>query len=527
MKKANRILALVLALVLMTAILCACGDSKPEETNTPSQTEAPEVPEQGGSAPEVSDDDASSIVVGIAQELDDSLDPHNTTAAGTREVLFNVYEGLLKPDTDGNLVPAVASSCTVSETSDVYTFTLRDGVRFHNGELVTVGDIVYSISRAAGLDSGEPLISGLAKVVSVEATDDTTVVITTSEPQPELSAYLTAAIIPEGNDPSSEVIGTGPYKFVSRAAQENIVLERFDDYWGEKANIKTITCKIIENSDTLVLSLKSGAIDLAAHLTAAQANELTDGFTVVEGTMNLVQALYLNNAVEPFNDVRVRQALCYAVDKQEIMDFVADGRGTALGSSIYPAFGRYFMPELADYYTRDIEKAKSLLAEAGYPDGFSMTITVPANYTPHVDAAQVMVEQFAAIGVTATIETIEWSSWLSDVYSGRNFESTVIGFDASALTASALLARWASDASNNMISFSSEEYDEALSKALSSADADEQTEYFKQCEVILAEQAANVYIQDLCDLVVMRDGLSGYEFYPLYAMDFARLTLAD
>lgn len=521
MKKANRILALVLALVLMTAVLCACGDGK--STDTPAKDQAGNQ-EPGGSAPEANDGEAS-IVVGIAQELDDSLDPHNVTAAGTREVLFNVYEGLLKPDTDGNLIPAVASSFTVSKNCDVFTFTLRDGVQFHNGQPVTVGDIVYSISRAAGLESGEPLISGLGRIVSVEATDSSTVVITTSEPQPELTAYLTAAIIPDGNDPTAEVIGTGPYKFISRTAQESIVLESFDDYWGEKACIKNVTCKIIENADTLVLSLKSGAIDLAAHLTAAQANELDVGFTILEGTMNLVQALYLNNAVEPFSDIRVRQALCYAVDKQEIMDFVADGRGTAIGSSIYPAFGRYFMPELADYYPRDIEKAKSLLAEAGYPNGFSMTITVPANYTPHVDAAQVLVEQFAAIGVTATIETIEWSSWLSDVYAGRNFESTVIGFDASALTASALLARWESTASNNMISFSNAEYDEALANALSSSDADEQTEYFKQCEVILAEQAANVYIQDLSDLVAMRSGISGYEFYPLYAIDFARLRL--
>lgn len=521
MKKANRILALVLALVLMTAVLCACGDGKP--TDTPANDQADDQG-PGGSAPEAGDD-ASSIVVGIAQELDDSLDPHNVTAAGTREVLFNVYEGLLKPDTDGNLIPAVASGCTVSKNCDVFTFTLRDGVQFHNGQPVTVGDIVYSISRAAGLESGEPLISALGKIVSVEAPDSSTVVITTSEPQPELTAYLTAAIIPDGSDPADGIVGTGPYRFVSRAAQESIVLERFDGYWGEKANIKTITCKIIENADTLVLSLKSGAIDLAAHLTAAQANELDEGFTILEGTMNLVQALYLNNAVEPFSDVRVRRALCYAVDKQEIMDFVADGRGTAIGSSIYPAFGRYFMPELADYYPRDIEKAKSLLAEAGYPNGFSMTITVPANYTPHVDAAQVLVEQFAAIGVTATIETIEWSSWLSDVYAGRDFESTVIGFDASALTASALLARWESSASNNMINFSNADYDKALASALSSADADEQTEYFKQCETILAEQAANVYIQDLCDLVAMRSGISGYEFYPLYAIDFARLHL--
>ncbi len=521
MKKSTRILALLLVLSLMTAALCACGGGKPENsatTETPTDVSEP--------APEAASD-GGSIVVGIAQELDDSLDPHSITAAGTREVLFNVFEGLVKPDTDGNLIPAVAESYTVSETSDEFTFTLREGVRFHNGELVTVGDIVYSISRAAGLESGQPLMSGLETIASVEATDERTVVIRTDTPSSELLAYLTCAIIPDGCDPNTEVVGTGPFRFVSRSAQENIIIERFDDYWGDKAHLEQVTFKIIENADTLVLSLMSGAIDMCAHLTAAQAAELGDDFTVLEGTMNLVQALYLNNAVEPFDDVRVRQALCYAVDKQQIMDFIADGRGTALGSSIYPAFGKYFLPELADYYTQDIEKAKSLLADAGYADGFSMTITVPSNYTPHVDTAQVLVEQLAAIGVTATIETVEWSTWLTQVYQGRDFESTVIGFDAAALTASSLLARWASDAEDNMINFSDAEYDETLALAQSSSDEEEQTEYFKRCETILAEQAANVYIQDLCDLVAMRSGLAGYEFYPLYAMDLSTVYLTE
>lgn len=511
MKKAKRILALVLALVLTTAALCGCGGGKSDDVSgTPAQNT------QGDSQSGQRD----SLIIGVAQELDDSLDPHTITAAGTREVLFNVFEGLVKPDTDGNLIPAVAESYTISDDSDEFTFTLREGVLFHNGETVTVEDVIYSINRAVELGD-----AGLAVISSVEAADDKTVVIKTSEPSSELLAYLTltAAIIPDGSDPTKDVIGTGPFKFVSRSAQESVVVERFDDYWGDKAFLKQVSFKILENSETLVLSLKSGAIDFAAHLTAAQANELGDEFTILEGTMNLVQALYLNNAVKPFDDVRVRQALCYAVDKQEIMDFVSEGRGTKLGSSIYPAFGRYFMPELSDYYTRDVEKAKSLLAEAGYPDGFSMTIKVPGNYTPHVDAAQVLVEQFAAIGVTATINTIEWDSWLSDVYIGRDFETTVIGFDAAALTASAMLARWASDASNNMISFSDKEYDEVLAKAVICSDEAQQTELFKRCEEILAEQAANVYIQDLCDLVAVRKGFEGYEFHPLYAIDVSTI----
>ena len=119
--------------------------------------------------------------------------------------------------------------------------------------------------------------------------------------------------------------------------------------------------------------------------------------------MNLVQAVYLNNTKEPFNNVKVRQALSYAIDRQAIMDYLADGRGAAVGSSMYPAFQKYFRPELVDYYSYDVEKAKKLLADAGYPDGFEMTITVPSNYQPHVDTAEVIAEQLKAIGVTVNI----------------------------------------------------------------------------------------------------------------------------
>ena len=175
--------------------------------------------------------------------------------------------------------------------------------------------------------------------------------------------------------------------------------------------------------------------------------------------MNLVQGLYLNNAVEPFNNTKVRQALCYALNVQDVMDFVADGKGTEVGSSMFPAFGKYFMPELNDTYNTDIEKAKALLAEAGYPDGFEFTITVASNYQQHVDTAQVLKEQFKAIGVTANINLVEWDTWLNDVYIGRNFESTVVGVDASTFSARAMLERFVSDSGKNFMNYNNPEYD--------------------------------------------------------------------
>lgn len=476
--------------------------------------------------------DSSEIVVGIPQDLEDSLDPHKALAAGTKEILFNVYEGLLKPDSQGNNIPAVAESYTVSEDLMTYTFKLRDGIKFHNGKNVTADDVKYSIDKFAGISDGsEPLVSAFSVIEKVNIIDDKTVDVVLNTPDTDLPTYLamvSAAIIPKDNEnPDTVAIGTGPYKYVSRSPQENVICEAFDDYWGEKANIKNVTFKVEANADSIVMDLLGGSIDFYARLTIDQVKQLNDEFSVYEGTMNLVQALYLNNNVKPFDDVRVRQALSCATDVDEILDITAEGKGTKIGSSMFPAFGKYYDESLSELYPTDIEKAKELLKEAGYENGFNMTITVPSNYQPHIDVAQVLAEQYKKIGVNAEIQLVEWNSWLSDVYTGRNFESTVIGVDASYLAASALLSRFESTAANNFINFKSDAYDKAYNKTLTTADDDERTALYLECEKILADEAANVYIQDLPEYVVLNKKFTGYEFYPLYVQDIAKLKLAE
>jgi len=515
MRHTKKTIAIVLATLMLAAALSACSGGKVTEASTPPTSESTKPsaqPVMGGD-----------LTVGIAQDLDDTLDPHTMVSAGTREVLFNVYEGLVKPDSKGNLLPAVASEYKINDAGDTFTFTLRDGVKFHNGNTVTVKDVVYSISRAAGLKSGTPLIDGFGAVASAEASDEKTVVVKLKEPNIEFLALFTAAIIPDGNDPAAEVVGTGPFKFVSRSPQENIILQKFDGYWGTPAYVDNVTYKIIDNAETLVMSLKSGALDLVAHLTSAQVNELGKDFTIAEGTMNLVQAVYLNNSVEPLNNIKVRQALSYAIDRQAIMGYLADGRGAAVGSSMYPAFEKYFRPELVDYYTYDVEKAKKLLSEAGYPNGFDMDITVPSNYQPHVDTATVIADQLKKIGVNVNIKSVDWETWLNKVYLGRDYQSTVIGVDASMMTARAMLERFTSDSSSNFTNFSNSEYDKAFKEAIASTDDAKQVELYGKLQTILTQDAANLYIQDMCDLVAMGNDLQGYEFYPIYVMDLSKV----
>lgn len=515
----RKLLEVLLLLGLLSAVLCGCGGGSADKT--------PEGGQTGGSsepAAQPAADHPNEITVGIAQDLDESLDPHKAVAAGTKEVMFNVFEGLMKPTPDGDLIPAVAEKYEISDDQLTYTFTIRDGIRFHNGNLVTGADVGWSLARCVNADEpGVLAVEAFSNIEHIESSEDgRTVSITLREPDSEFLSYLTTAILPADYDQQDTApVGTGPFQFVSRAAQDNIVLERFEDYWGEPAYLDKVTFKIIENADSILMSLQSGAVDLFAHLTSTQVQQLGDAFNIEEGTMNLVQAMYLNNAVEPFDDVRVRQALCYAVDRRQILDLAFDGYGSLIGSSMYPAFGKYFDDSLTNYYPHDAEKAKALLADAGYPDGFSMTITVPSNYQPHIDTAQVIVEQLKEVGITAEILPVTWESWLNDTYVGRQFQATVVGVDASTMTARALLERFTSTAGNNFINYNNAEYDALFQAAVSAADDVAQTAAYKKAEANLTENAANVYIQDLADLVAVRKGLEGVRFYPIYVLDLS------
>ena len=510
MKK--KLLALFLALVMVGAVLPGCGDGSKDPGGQGNNGKTGE-PVKGGE-----------ITIGIAQDLDDSLDPHQTVAAGTREVLFNVFEGLVKPNSDGEMIPAVAEKYTLSEDGTTYTFTLREGVKFHNGQTVTAEDVVYSINRCAAVPEGQekPLVAAFSAVKSVEALDEKTVAVTIAQRDLEFISYMTAAIIPaDYENQDTAPVGTGPFRFVSRTPQQDFVMERFEDYWGAPAWLDKVTYKICENADALVMNLNGGSIDLCAHLTSAQASQLNQNFQVLEGTMNLVQAIYLNNQAKPFDNQLVRQALCYAIDRQGIMDMVADGHGTAVGSSIYPAFTKYFLPELVDKYPHDVAKAKELLAQAGYPDGFDMTISVPNNYQPHMDTAEVVAEQLREAGINVTIQPVEWSTWLDTIYNGRQFQATVVGVDAANMTARAMLERFTSDYGKNFINYNNPAYDALFQKAINAQDEAGQTDLYKQMETMLADTAANVYIQDLCDLVAMRQDLGGLKFYPIYVLDLS------
>ena len=472
---------LLMMLLTLSMVLCACKDNTEDNNKQDSDSVS-----YGGE-----------IVVGISQDLD-SLDPHKAVAAGTKEVLYNIFEGLIKVDKDGNFVPAVAASYEITDGGLKYKFKLRDNVKFHNGKVVTADDVIYSLKRAAGkLETSDPevvTVSAFSIISEINKTDDGIEVVL-SEPNTELIGFFTSSIIPNDYDDQAKApVGTGPFKFVSFEPLVSFVMAKNDDYYGEKAYLDKVTFKITSGGDSAFMELLAGSIDIFPYLTNEQAAQLQGKMDVLDGTMNLVQALFLNNAVKPFDDVRVRQAVCYALDRNEIINVTAGGRGDVIGTNMFPSFAKYYDASLVDNYKTNIDKAKELLKEAGYENGFTFTIKIPSNYDFHVKTGQVIVSQLAKVGIKAEIQLIDWGTWLSDVYKGRQHDATIIGLD-SQMAPSDVLRFYPTDSSKNFMNYSNTQFDEVFAKAKAAVDETEKADLYKQAEKILTEDAAAAYIQ--------------------------------
>ena len=517
--KKKQLLSGVMAL-LLSASLCACGGSKTAEGTSEAAGESSEA-ETSNTLSEGTPRPGGSVVVGMTQDLA-SLDPHVDTDAGTRDVVFNLYEGLVKPTSDGGFIPAVASDYIISDDAKTYTFTLRDGITFHDGTPVTIEDVKYSIDRYAEIQGESSAFSSL--VDSVEVQDDKTLVVNLKESYSEFLPMMTIAIIPQSNeDPAGNPIGTGPFKYVSYTPGQNLELEKYDGYWQEGVpSLDSVEFKFIADVDTAFVELQAGTIDILKYLTSAQAETLGDDYNIVQGSMNLVHAMYLNSAYEPLSKTEVRQALCYAVDRDAINNFIFGGKSHIIGSHMIPAMSKYYEPEAETVYSYDPEKAKELLADAGYADGFDLEITVPSSYSQHVDSAQIIADELSQVGINVTLNQVEWSTWLQDVYKGGNFQATVIGFDGT-LAPSDWLKKYVTDDAKNFMHYSNTEYDDVFNTAYTTVDDDVKVENYKKAQMILAEDAAAVYIEDPANLVAVSKKFGGYTFYPTAAEDMSLL----
>jgi peptide/nickel transport system substrate-binding protein len=299
------------------------------------------------------------------------------------------------------------------------------------------------------------------------------------------------------------------------------VLEKFDQYWDKKLPyLDKVEFRIITDPQASLIAFKAGEIDMIPRLGTQYIGLIgNDGYTI-SGEQNLVQILGLNLKRKPFDDVRVRKAMSYAIDKDLLIQAVAEGYGTKLGSNMSPVMGKYFKEGLADKYSPDLKKAKDLLTQAGYPNGFETTITVPSNYKFHVDTAQVIVEMLKQIGIKAEIEQVEWGVWLDRVYAGRDYDSTIIGFTGK-LSPYDILKRYMSDYSRNFFNYNNPEYDKTIENAVKETNIEKQAELYKEAQVILSEDLPAIFLMDPNFIVALQNNLAGYTLYPLYLQDMS------
>jgi peptide/nickel transport system substrate-binding protein len=447
----------------------------------------------------------------------DPLNPANT--ADGRSILFNVFEGLVKPDTKGVMQPAIAESWTLSQDAREYTFTLREGVRFHDGSLVTAEDVKFSLdtAKAAGF-------IGL-DVIEAVSIEDGKVKITLKQVDTEFLPFLTVGIVKANtSDREKNIVGTGPFSIESYSSQQNLVLKRFDDYWqNDIPHLEKVTIVFFANFDALLLALRGGSID-GAKLTGAMSAQLdANQFDIIDNYSASVQVLALNNVAAPLNNENVRRALNYGLDIQNIIDAAFFGEGIPSGSPLIPGLAAF---EDGLSYPYQPETARALLEQEGFNEENKLTleITVPSNYTMHIDTAQVIVSQLEKIGVSASIKLVDWATWLNDVYSGRQYEATIISLDSPIVSAKSFLSRYYSNAADNFMSFSSADFDRVYDAALNETDSSERDTLYREAQRIITEHAAGVFIQDIFYFYVFRGAKFGGALnYPLYVIDFASM----
>ncbi|MGO7168924.1 ABC transporter substrate-binding protein [Rhizobium leguminosarum] len=363
------------------------------------------------------------------------LDPTIAAPVAIGQVTWqNVFEGLVTIDQAGKIQPQLAKSWEISADGLTYTFKLQTGVKFHDGEAFDATAAKFSLDRARGADSVNPQKRFFSSIASIDTPDAETLVLHLSAPTGSLIYWLgwpaSVMVAPKtAADDKTTPVGTGPLKFTSWAKGDKVELARNADYWNKDAAAKLdkVTFRFIADPQAQAAALKSGDLDAFPEFAAPELMSSFDAdarLVTRIGNTELKVVAGMNTAKKPFDDKRVRQALMMAIDRKTVIDGAWSGLGTPIGSHYTPNDPGY--QDMTGVLPYDVEKAKALLAEAGYPNGFTFTIKSPQMaYAPR--SAQVMQAMFAEIGVTMNIEPTEFpAKWVQDIMKDRNFDMTIV-----------------------------------------------------------------------------------------------------
>ena len=481
MKK--KTLALALAMMFVLTALAGCGN---KDNGAGGET---------GGAGNPSGTAKDSIVIGIDADAT-SMDPLRISDTLTMSILSNVYETLVRMTPESEIIPGAAEKWNISEDGKEYTFHLREGMKFHNGDDVTAEDVKYSLDQAVASSYSGPY---LAFVDHTEVVDAKTVkVVLQYAYAPFLSLCATYSNIvkeafyaDEGAKQSKEPIGSGPYQFVSWTNGDKIVLKAFDGYFGEPAPIKNVTYKIIVNSTTAAIALEKGEVDMYINIAPADIATLESksNLVVTQQPSSAFYFLGLNTESEIFSDVRVRQAVAKAVDRESLIYGVMDGNALEAKSFLMEGLPGY--TEGFDPLPYDLEGAKKLLEEVGYPNGLSVTFTVPESRSEH---AQMIQADLKKIGMDVKIEILESGAFWDNLENG-DYEMMMMGWSYVVMDPDVgVYSLYQSEeiVAGNYVRLNNERLDELLLAGRVSSDEKDRDVIYREAEEIAITEGAYV-----------------------------------
>jgi peptide/nickel transport system substrate-binding protein len=528
----RRALALVLTLVLLLVVACA-PISSPETRPAAPQAGQPAAPQaETTQAEEKGPQYGGTLSVALHGEID-KLDPHQSVTIVGFQVQQNIVESLVTPNiTLDGVEPELATDWTISEDGLTYTFNLRKGVKFHDGSDFTAEDVIYSFERIMNPDFPAADRSDMEMVESVEAPDDHTVVFTLKFP---FAAFMTNLeslwVLPKGSDadPNQNLIGTGPFKFVEWISGDHITLARFEDYWEEgKPYLDQVVFKPVPESATKLVELKTGGLSFIGNVPYKDVAELeSDPNLKVYRTLGVVRDhLGFNVTKPPFDNKLVRQAMGYLIDREAIGAAIMEGYARPAQIAI-PEAHWAFNPAVKNAYTFDPAKAKALLEEAGYPNGFKASIKVSPTYPDEIKMAELIAEAGKEIGVEFEIVQLEWSTWIQEVVTDGNYEAEIV-LISGGIDPDDFFYQWHhSGEIFNIWRFSTPELDAMLEEARSLRDDQARKQVYYDIQERLIDEAPMAHIIYRESIMASDANVNGFVMTGREDMTFKNVWLAQ
>ncbi len=436
------------------------------------------------------------------------LDPTSAAAGAIDQVVYaNIFEGLTRFASDGSIIAGLAKSWEISDDGLVYTFALNEGVKFHDGTTMDAEDVKFSLERTQGEDSQNAQKALYEGIASVDVVDATTVSITLSEPNGSFLfnlAWGDAVIVaPESiEDIKTNPIGTGPFTFTNWVQGDQITITKYPDYWGTPAILEMATFKFISDPTAAFAAVMAEDVDAFPGFPAPENLPQFDAdprFTVLIGSTEGETILSTNNKMPPFDNVKVREALAHAIDRQAIIDGAMFGYGTPIGTHFAPHNPAYL--DLTANSNYDPELSKKLLAEAGFPDGFTTTLKLPPpSYARR--GGEIIAAQLAEVGITAEISNLEWAQWLEQVFRGKDFGLTIVSH-----TEPMDIGIYARP--DYYFQYDSAAFQGLMADLNSATDPDERTRILQAAQTMISEEYVNGYLFQLAALGVANSKIVG------------------